>query len=219
MKRYCKIYFILFICFRAATSFAQPFAQEIAQFRSEDAVYYSFKGQHPIVFAGSSSFRMWKNIEKDFAGYPILNRGFGGSTLPDVIRYADDVITKYNPRQVVIYCGENDLASSDTVTALEVFNRFKTLHGIIKGKFPATPVLFVSIKPSPSRIHLLQKVKDANKLISGFLGGDDKYIDIFSSMMNKDGSIMKELFIEDQLHMNKQGYAIWERIIKPYLIK
>lgn len=219
MKRHFKIVFILFIFFQAASVFAQPFAQEIAQFRNEDSVSYSFKGQHPIVFTGSSSFRMWKNMEKDFAGYPILNRGFGGSTLLDVIRYADDVIVKYNPRQVVIYCGENDLASSDTVTVLEVFNRFKTLHGIIKAKFPATPVLFVSIKPSPSRIHLQQKVKDANKLISRFLSGDDKFIDIFSSMINKDGSIMKELFIEDQLHMNGQGYAIWERIIKPYLIK
>lgn len=219
MKRYFKIIIVPFFLFFTTSIVAQPFAQEIAQFKSEDSISYPFRGQRPIVFTGSSSFTIWKNMQIDFSGYPILNRGFGGSTLLDVIRYADNVIIKYNPRQVVIYCGENDLASSDTVTAMEVFKRFKILHGIIKSKIPATSVLFVSIKPSPSRAQLLQKVKDANKLISNFLNGDDRYIDVFNSMINKDGSIRKELFTEDDLHMNAQGYVIWHKLIKPFLIK
>ena len=93
----------------------KPYFNEIAAFKEQDKK--SFPAKHAILFTGSSSFRMWNNIQEDFPGYTILNRGFGGSTLQDVIYYAKDIIFPYRPRQLVIYCGENELASSDTVTA------------------------------------------------------------------------------------------------------
>ncbi len=106
---------------------------------------------------GSSSFRMWKNVQQDFPGYTIINRGFGGSSLPDVINYADEIIFPYEPKQIVIYCGENDLAASDTVTAQMVVDRFKALFFLIRDRMPDVPVVFVSIKPSPSREKLWPK--------------------------------------------------------------
>lgn len=92
-----------------------PFQQEINAFKQSDSLQAPMN--HAILFVGSSSFRLWNSMQEDFPGYSIVNRGFGGSSLPDVIRYADDIIFPYNPKQIVIYCGENDLASSDTVTA------------------------------------------------------------------------------------------------------
>ena len=80
-----------------------------------------------ILFVGSSSFRKWTDVSNYFPGYTIINRGFGGSTLPDVIRYTNDIIIPYHPKQVVIYCGDNDLASSDAITADSVFERFRVL--------------------------------------------------------------------------------------------
>src|SRR5690606_15634974 len=106
-------------------------------------------------------------------GHTILNRGFGGSTLPDLIRYADDIIIPYQPKQILIYCGDNDLASSDEVTPEIVLERFKELHQIIRehlGK--KVSIVYVAIKPSVSRQHLMPKMDKANKLIKKFLKKD-----------------------------------------------
>jgi lysophospholipase L1-like esterase len=200
---------------------AQAFANEIAAFKTADSIHYPFEGKHPIVFAGSSSFRLWKNMEKDFEGYPVLNRGFGGSTLPDVIQYAEEVIIKYSPKQVIIYCGENDFAAADTMKVTTVVNNFRLLFTMIRKKLPAVPIAYVSMKPSPSRTHLLPKFQQANKQIKKFLKYQPNtvYIDVYSLMLNNDGGIQKDIFIEDNLHMNEKGYRIWTEAIKPFLLK
>jgi lysophospholipase L1-like esterase len=170
---------------------------------------------------GSSSFRLWNNIQDDFPGYTIINRGFGGSSLPDVIRYEKDIIFPYQPRQIVIYCGENDLAASDTVTAQLVLKRFETLFEDIRNRFPKIPIAFVSIKPSPSRQQLMPKMEEANRLIKNFLKQKKKtaFIDVYHLMLNPDGTVLKDIFIADNLHINAKGYAIWQKTIEPYLLK
>src|SRR5882757_5846520 len=94
---------------------AQPFIDDIKAFKKQDSI--SFPPKQAILFVGSSSFTKWKDVADYFPGYTIINRGFGGSSIPDVIRYANDIIFPYHPKQIVIYCGENDLAASDTVSA------------------------------------------------------------------------------------------------------
>ena len=156
-----------------------------------------------------------------FPGYTIINRGFGGSTLVDVIRYAYDVIVPYQPKQVVIYCGENDLAASDTVTAADVVRRFKTLYGIIRQNLPNAAVDFVSMKPSPSRAHLMPKYEVANAQIKTFLQKQKHtgFINVYNIMLDANGRPKAELFLEDQLHMKPAGYKLWQKIIQPYLLK
>lgn len=217
-----RLYFLFaFLFLQLAGSYAQPFLDEIGNFRKADSASYPFNGKHPIVFTGSSSFRKWEHIQSDFSAYPVLNRGFGGSTLPDVIRYADDVIFKYSPKQVVIYCGENDLAASDSITGNIVFNRFKELFTLIRSRLPFASVVYVSIKPSPSRQKIQPQVIVANKLISNFLKKQERtaYVDVYNPMLNADGTMRKELFVSDDLHMNEQGYALWKKLIEPYLIR
>ncbi|HEV8082568.1 MAG TPA: GDSL-type esterase/lipase family protein [Chitinophagaceae bacterium] len=131
------------------------------------------------------------------------------------------IIFQYNPKQIVIYCGENDLAASDTVTANMVFSRFTQLFDLIRNKMPQVPIAFVSLKPSPSRVHLMNKMKNANNMIKDFLKNKDKtaFIDVYSKMLNADDAPIKDIFLEDNLHMNAKGYAIWKKIIEPYLVK
>jgi len=200
-------------------AWAQPYIEEIAAFKKQDSI--ATPPKNAILFVGSSSFRMWTTVKQDFPMQSIINRGFGGSSLPDVIRYADQIIFPYEPGQIIIYCGENDLASSDTITSQIVSERFQQLFNLIRKQLPGVPVAFVSIKPSPSRQHLLQKVIAANELIKNFLKTQTKaaFIDVFSVMIDKQGNPMPDLFIEDRLHMNMKGYGIWRRIIEPYLIK
>jgi len=196
-----------------------PFWNEIQAFKKQDSI--SFPGTGKILFVGSSSFTKWKDVQEYFPEYPIINRGFGGSTLPDVIRYREDAIFKYKPKQIVIYCGENDLASSDTITPEIVVARFKELFSLIRSRLGNVPIAFVSLKPSPSREHLMPKQLIVNLTIKNFLKKQKKtaFIDVYYKMLTPEGKPIPDIFIEDKLHMNAKGYAIWQKIIKPYLLK
>ncbi len=196
-----------------------PFFDEIQNFKIKDLD--SMPPKNAILFVGSSSFTKWTDVQDYFPKYTIINRGFGGSTLEDVTYYADQIILPYHAKQIVIYCGENDLAYSDETTPEEVMERFQELFKIIRNNNPTVPVAFISLKPSPSRKHLWVKMKKANQLIKKYLVAKKKtaFINVWPLMFNKDGSIMKDIFVEDDLHMNAKGYHIWQRAILPYLVK
>lgn len=210
---------ILIFAFQSLRAQQPPFYNEIQQFKKQDSI--SFPPKNAILFVGSSSFQKWYDVQSYFPGYKIINRGFGGSTLPDVIHYANDIITPYHPKQVVIYCGDNDLASSDTVTPKIVTGRFKTLFHVIRKNLPEANIAYVSIKPSPSRKQLMPKMKQANLLIQSFLKKqkNTSFINIYKPMLLPGGKPRPEIFLDDSLHMNEKGYAIWKKTIQPHLIK
>ena len=212
---------LLYVLFLSATT-AQttpPYWSDIVAFKKLDSIQPP--PALPILFVGSSSFTKWTDVNSYFPGYPIINRGYGGSTLLDLIRYAYDVIIPYKPKQVVIYCGENDLAYSDSVTAQDVVKRFKTLFSIIRLNLPETIINYVSIKPSPSRINVRDKMIEANRQIRSFMKKQRNagYIDVFNPMLDATGNTRAELFLEDSLHMNPEGYALWKEKILPFLVR
>ena len=211
------LFFLLIFDFVNAQN--APFYSEIQQFKTQDSIH--FPPKKAILFLGSSSFRKWEDVQKYFPDYKIINRGFGGSTIADAIYYAEEIVFPYDPKQVVIYEGDNDLASSDKITADSVLNRFKQLFNLIRNNLPNTSIAFVSIKPSPSREKLIPEMKDANSLIKIFLKDkkNTAFIDVYHAMLNKDGKPDKSIFLEDELHMNDKGYRIWQKIIQPYLSK
>lgn len=218
-KLFLRPIVVFLFAFVSISANAQPFASEIAAFKKQDSV--SFPPAKAILFVGSSSFRLWKDVQDHFPGYTIVNRGFGGSALPDVIRYANDIIIPYRPKQIVIYCGENDFAGNDTLSPEQVAQRFIELFTIIRSRYKKIPIAYVSMKPSPSRTKLLVKFETANEMIKNFLVTEKRtaYIDVYHAMLNEEGDPMPDIFIEDKLHMNAKGYAIWQKIIEPYLIK
>lgn len=194
-----------------------PFWNEIAEFKHKDSL------QHPpanaILFVGSSSFRKWTGVQADFPGYTIINRGFGGSTFDDLIRYAKDIIYPYHPRQVVIYCGDNDLAEGEK--GKKVYKRFVKLYDMIRKHLDNVDIVFVSIKPSPSREKLMSEMEEANDLIRNFIAerSHAAFVDVYHLMLNAHGHPIDDLFIADKLHMNEKGYKIWQQAILPYLDK
>ena len=221
-KVFFKVACILCIAFVIGPSnsglHAQPFKQEIVQFQKSDSIVMPPKGQ--IVFAGSSSFTRWKDVAMYFPGYPIINRGFGGASLVDLIYYVDEAIIKYQPSQVFIYCGENDMADVDTVSPATVLQRFKTLHRILIKKLPrSTKIIFVSLKPSVARWHLESKFIEANKLIESYIATQKniQYLDVHTAMLDENKEVFKDIFISDKLHMNPKGYLIWQKQFIPYL--
>ncbi len=198
---------------------APGFWSDIVSFKKDDSI--KKPALYSILFIGSSSFTKWQDVNDYFPEYTIINRGFGGSTLVDVIRYAYDIILPYEPKQVLIYCGENDLASQENISPEEVLHRVKTLFNIIRTNLPDATIDYVSIKPSPVRASIQDRVKIANKEIRAFLKTQKNagFIDIYDAMLDSNGNMREELYLSDRLHMKPEGYAIWKKAIAPYLIK
>lgn len=195
-----------------------PFYNEIQEFKNADKK--SRPENDAILFVGSSSIRFWKDLEKDFPDYKVINRGFGGSGLDDAIHYANDIIIPYRPRQIVIYSGENDIASGK-VSATDVLKKFTTLFNNIRSELPNVNIVYISMKPSPSREKFMPVIADANIMIRQFLSSypETAYVDIYHPMLGADGRPRPELFTEDNLHMNRKGYDLWREAIRPYLLK
>lgn len=213
-------------CFISNFIFAQdaikpnPFQPEIDAFAKADKINMPDEGK--ILFAGSSSFRLWKDVNDYFPGKPILNRGFGGATLLDLIQYSKETIIQYHPKQIFIYCGENDIANNDTVKPKDVFNRFKKLYSILRTQLPAsTPIVFLSLKPSIARWSMHEKMAASNELIKSFIKNQKniQFLDVYSAMLGADGLPLNDIFIADKLHMNAKGYSIWQKLIAPLLLQ
>lgn len=198
---------------------SQPFIKEIRQFQRLDSI--QAPPAKPILFIGSSSFTNWKDLASFFPGHVVLNRAFGGSSLTHLIMYAEEVIFKYDPSQIVIYCGENDLTGGPEITGDSVYQRFVRLHKLIKHRFPKVPVAYVSMKPSPSRAKYLATMREGNRLIERYIKKTPRteYIDVHRPMLAADGRVFSHIFLSDSLHMNRKGYEIWQPIIEPYLLK
>ncbi|MDQ3392863.1 MAG: endonuclease/exonuclease/phosphatase family protein [Bacteroidota bacterium] len=169
------------------------------------------------LFTGSSSIRLWTGLQKRFKNIKVLNKGFGGSEIRDMIVNAEKLLFKYYPKQIIIYSGDNDIWNGKP--ALLVKKDFEELFNLISDRMPETEVLYISIKPSPSRMAKIEEIKYANSLIKKFLGSKTKgtFIDIYNPMLDSSGNPNAEYFVEDNLHLNEKGYELWTKILMPYL--
>lgn len=194
-----------------AAAGAQPeaarFSEEVHVFSIEDEVRPA--PECATLFVGSSSIRFWFGIDQDFPGRKIIKRGFGGATIADINFRFDTVVGRYRPRQIVFYAGENDLDMGMTPEAaaaqFEAFmHRKREVHG-------ATPVFFVSAKPSPARWQQFAAQSDLNRRIEATAAREQDlvFVDIATPML-ANGEPRADLYISDRLHMNRKGYAIWK---------
>lgn len=205
-------------------TFALFFAQEKPMFWQDIQNFKKLNLENPpaenaILLVGSSSFTKWTDVANYFPDKTIINRGFGGSRLTDLNDYAEDLLNPYQPKQIIIYCGENDFADNDKLKADVVVERFKTFYKKIRAKFPKIEVDYISIKYSPSREKLWPQMKEANKKIADFMKKQPnaEFIDITKVMQDENGNVRKELFVEDMLHMTPEGYRLWTSVMNPYM--
>ncbi len=169
-----------------------------------------------IVFLGSSSFRRW-DLEKSFPGKGLINRGFGGSQMADALRYLDRIVLPLKPRTIFLYEGDNDIGSGKSPETVE--REFRELVARVRAALPETRIVFVAIKPSIRRWHLIGQARDANARIQSLAEADPllEYIDSGSPLLGPDGRPRPDLFVDDELHLNDAGYAIWTELVDPYL--
>ena len=193
------------------------FDEAIAAFEAKDNKM--MPPEDAIVVTGSSSIRRWFQIEEDLAPLTVIPRGFGGSTMADLLHFADRIVLPYKPRAVVIYEGDNDTGSYG-VSPAQVINELNELTAMIHHVLPETRIYLISVKPSLARTEYWDVAQETNELYKKLATENDKifYIDIATPLLNPDGTVMNDIFVEDDLHLNEKGTQIWAATIKAALM-
>jgi len=197
-----------------APTLEESLGAEVARFVEADRAAPPARCQ--VLFVGSSSIVRWETLAADMAPMPVINRGFGGSHIEYVNRWFDQIVAPYRPRSIVFYAGENDIdagkSASRVVSDFDEFMKRKT------GALATTPVYFISLKPSKARFSQFVHQDEVNAAIRSRVAtrSDLHYIDVVSPML-KSGK-PRDIFVDDNLHMNAAGYAIWTRAVRKALL-
>ena len=194
---------------------APRFQEEIGAFARSDRTNPPPQGA--ILFIGSSSIRLWKTLAEDFPGRQVINRGFGGSQLIDSVNYAEQIVLPYKPRLIVLYAGGNDI--NEGKSPQQVLADYQAFIRKVHATLPATRIAYISIAPNPARWAQVEKVRAANRLIEDYGRQDPTltFINVFPHMLGEDGTPRPEIFEPDRLHLNAKGYALWKKIVEPFL--
>ena len=200
---------------RAAEINSTQWEKDITAFEAMDRTNPPPKGA--VLFVGSSSIRLWANLSNDFSGLKVIQRGFGGSHIPDTTYFADRIVIPYQPSKIVLYAGDNDIARGHS--AEQVASDFRALVRKVHEALPKTKIYFLAIKPSPSRWHLSPQSSEANRLIRRFCRAhrNVEFIDVWTPTLGSDGRPDPTLFEKDNLHINRKGYARWAEVIRKAL--
>ena len=178
---------------------------------------YQFEpGKKLALFTGSSSVRMWKDVADYFPEFNVINNGFGGSHFSDLIYFYGELIPKYNPDYLFIYEGDNDIA--DDEKPRKILKEAKSLVGMIQADLPQTKVVLISAKPSVARWEYSKKYNRLNRKLERLCRKTDnlEFADVWSAMLDENGQVFTDVFLDDNLHMNKKGYDIWGEVLLQY---
>jgi lysophospholipase L1-like esterase len=190
------------------------FAPQMEEFAAWDAK--NSVPERPVLFVGSSSIRLWPTA-RSFPGCAIVNRGFGGSQLSDLLHHYGQVVTPYAPRAILVYAGDNDVGEGKSPPRVrDDFARFVERVRRDQGE---VPVYFIAIKPSGRRWSQWREMAEANALVKAWADSRAgvEYLDIATPMLGPDGTPRPEIFADDELHLNDAGYAVWDSVVAPTL--
>ena len=212
------ILFILLINLIAQEPVADP---DPARYQGEINAFIDWNSknsfpENAVLFVGSSSIRLWKTRDY-FPEFPVINRGFGGAHISDVLHYFDVVTRPYQPKVILFYTGDNDIAGGKTPQ--RVLDDYKKFVDRAQQAAPGVKIIYIPIKPSLNRWHLWEPMNKANQLIESFSETNPAlfYADIATPMLTDDGTPQPDLFADDGLHLNEKGYELWTKIVKPML--
>lgn len=190
------------------------FQKEVSDLVSADTAVNS---KRLILFTGSSSIRLWHNLAESFSGKNVVNRGFGGSEMSDLLYYTPQLILKHKPNIVFIYEGDNDIAAGRSTE--QILTNADSLIKIIRAALPKTKIIFISPKPSGARWHLKAQYENFNSKLAQFTKSRKRvyFADVWLPMLDATGNLLPGLFLEDNLHMTEKGYSIWTNVLNRFL--
>jgi lysophospholipase L1-like esterase len=234
MKKAMKIILALLGVLILALSWpAWKFYEEIQKSRSEDPLVWEeditaleshtrsrFGPGEGVVFIGSSSIRFWETLEEDMSPIPVIQHGFGGAKLNDIVHYAQRLVNAYKPRAVVVFAGTNDIDPAASKTPETLLASYQAFVGKIRADQPDLPVFYIGITPTPLRWTAWPIAQQTNQLIEEWARTDPNlhFIDTSGALMGDNGEPNPDNYIFDGLHLSDRGYSIWREIIRQRLL-
>jgi lysophospholipase L1-like esterase len=212
-QRVCFGFYLFSYFLFSAEAPKNPLQERIEIFQKEDASQFPKAAGN--FFIGSSSIVKWTHMEEKFAPAPIIQRGFGGTGIQQILDLTDQFVIPYKPKRVILYAGDNDLSFKN---AVEIFNGYKEFVKKVQDALPDTSIIYLGIKPSPQRANLMEKAREVNSSIKQFIANKPKLlcVDSWDMFLDAQGKPREELYA-DGLHLNEAGYKIWEEALKPVL--
>lgn len=195
---------------------------QIRAFEKRELKHPAPKGA--VVFAGSSTIRLWGRLARDMAPLPSVQRGFGGAKVNDLIHYMDRLITSHEPAMVVLYIGTNDMLdfagnrpkSLDQMQAL-----YDTLLNGLHDRLPKARIIVLATFPSPLNARRTAEIEAVNEYLRK-TAEDKPWLDLINgnaALKTSGGDPDRSLFLFDRVHLNKKGYARWAQILRPKLVE
>lgn len=210
----------LCINIKSQTEWLKRYSSDMEGFRLKDNSVKDFNCD--VLFVGSSSIRLWPELMYSMSPLKVVNRGYGGATMRDLFFNYETVFSSYMPRTIVFYC-DNDICGwkEGDLTVGEVFDLYRVFLNKVHKNYPKASIYFLSIKHSESRANLRDKQRALNILMQEFakLTPFLTYLDVCSPLLDDKGNVRPELYQGDKLHLNKEGYSIWVKILKPILLE
>lgn len=172
--------------------------------------------QQVTAFYGSSSIRLWEELSEDLAPHHVINLGFGGSSYHWCDHFFEEVFEHLRPTEIILYAGDNDLGNN--IPEVEILFNVERILKKIEAKYGSLKVSIISVKPSPDRLYLKENIESLNAALESLILSRPKgrFINIYDSMLTN-GMVRPELYLEDELHMNRKGYEIWKEVVKKHL--
>lgn len=193
---------------------AKSWEKEVAQLEIKDKT--ESYPENALLCIGSSSFRLWKSIQEDMAPYTCINRGYGGAKFTDLAFYTDRLIAPHSYQGVMVFVANDITGAEDDLTPQEVVTWFQRVEKTIRKKSPQTPIFLIEITPTESRWKVWNQIQEANTLLKAYCDKKKNlhFISTASAFLGPDGQPLSELFIQDRLHLNPKGYAVWAKQLK-----
>jgi lysophospholipase L1-like esterase len=206
----------------APTSSASPEPHNFARWEKEIAAFEQADRENPppknaILFIGSSTIRLWSTLAQDFPDHQVINRGFGGSEVVDVTHFAERIIFPYEPKMIFFRTGGNAIAAGKSPE--QVREDFKEFVATVHARLPQTEIVVISLSASIARWELAEQNKTVSRLFAEYVKGKPglKFVDAYDVSLGPDGKPRPELFADDNLHYNAEGYKLLAARIRPYL--
>lgn len=197
---------------------AKEWEEDVAKISANNATEGS--AEH-VLFMGSSSFRLWDSIAEDMAPVPVVRRAFGGAKYRDLAIYAPECVRGLKFGRAMIFLA-NDIRGKEDDNDPDTVARFaRIVIAALRREQPEVKIYLVAVTPTESRWEYWPLIQQVNQRLQAIAESEPNvmFVSTASAYLNADGKPRAELFKDDRLHLNADGYRIWAAMLKDALAR